>query len=371
MRTEHRIHVSDAREMTELEEGSVQLVVTSPPYPMIEMWDELFADLDPAIGEALAAEDGEQAFDRMHALLAQTWSEVHRVLEPGGIACINVGDATRSLADSFRMWPNHVRVIEAFTELGFQPLPDILWRKPANSAAKFMGSGMLPPNAYATLEHEYILVFRKGRRRSFEPNADRRYEAAYFWEERNQWFSDVWMDVRGTLQDLDDSELRERSAAFPFELPYRLISMYTAYEDTVLDPFWGTGTTTMAAMAAGRSSVGYEIEDEFTSYFEERVTDIQRLSRQVGLDRLQRHREFVEERQADRKSLNYDAENYEFPVTTKQEKNLQLYAADDVRGSSDRYVVEHTPLSSQDGGTVPSGPNGRQEDGQTSLSRSL
>jgi DNA modification methylase len=344
MRTEHRIHVSDAREMTELEEGSVQLVVTSPPYPMIEMWDELFADLDPAIGEALAAEDGEQAFDRMHALLAQTWSEVHRVLEPGGIACINVGDATRSLADSFRMWPNHVRVIEAFTELGFQPLPDILWRKPANSAAKFMGSGMLPPNAYATLEHEYILVFRKGRRRSFEPNADRRYEAAYFWEERNQWFSDVWTDVGGAGQDLAGDELRERSAAYPFAIPFRLVSMYSTYGDTVLDPFWGTGTTTLAAMAAGRDSVGYELDPELVAYVDQRVDDVDSLSRRVARQRLADHRRFVAEREAEGQPPAYEAEHYGFAVTTKQERRIRLYAVDEVETLPDGYATHHEPV---------------------------
>jgi hypothetical protein len=158
---------------------------------------------------------------------------------------------------------------------------------------------MVPTNAYVTLEHEYILVFRKGPPREFEPGADRRYEAAYFWEERNRWFSDVWTDVTGDLQALDHDELRERSAAFPFEIPYRLINMYSVYGDTVLDPFWGTGTTTLAAMVAGRDSVGRERDPAFLERFADRVGDVPSLGRDVVAERLAAHRAFVADRFAD------------------------------------------------------------------------
>jgi DNA modification methylase len=339
METEHRIHVGDARQMDELDDGSVQLVVTSPPYPMIEMWDEAFAEQDPTIGEALAAGDGQPAYERMHALLDEVWSEVARVLEPGGIACVNVGDATRSVDGSFQLYPNHARVLEAFQANGFDPLPDILWRKPTNSAAKFMGSGMLPPNAYATLEHEHILVFRKGSgSRSFEPHADRRYEAAYFWEERNRWFTDVWTGVNGALQTLGGGELRDRSAAFPFAVPFRLISMFSVYGDTVLDPFWGTGTTSLAAMAAGRGSVGYELDRAFVERFRQDVADVEALSREVARDRLARHRAFVEG--ADR-SFEHRSEHYGFPVVTAQERRLRLHEVTDAEATEAGYWLEH------------------------------
>ncbi|ERH06864.1 MAG: DNA modification methylase [Halonotius sp. J07HN4] len=241
METLHRVVIDDARGLDGLADNSVELVVTSPPYPMIEMWDELFADLDPMIGDALDRGDGDAAFERMHAVLDSVWASLDRVLVDGGIACINVGDATRTLADGFRVYPNHARIIDAVTELGFEPLPEIVWRKPANSAAKFMGSGMVPPNAYVTLEHEYILPFRKGERRSFEPNADRRYDAAYFWEERNRWFSDLWTDLRGTEQSLDDDDLRDRSGAFPLGLPYRLINMFSVYATPSVTRFLAPG----------------------------------------------------------------------------------------------------------------------------------
>jgi DNA modification methylase len=345
METSHRVVVDDARELETLADDSVDLVVTSPPYPMIEMWDETFGALDPAVGDALADGDGQRAFEAMHGVLDEVWTELERVLVDGGIACVNVGDATRTVDGSFRVYPNHARVLEAFQSLGFDPLPDVLWRKPTNSAAKFMGSGMVPPNAYVTLEHEYVLLFRNGGdSRSFEPGADRRYEAAYFWEERNRWFSDVWTDVTGDLQALDHDDLRERSAAFPFEIPYRLVNMYSAYGDTVLDPFWGTGTTSLAALVAGRDSVGYEREPAFAEVFDDAVADAPALSRSVVENRLDRHREFVADVRADGDELGYDAVHYDFPVRTNQEREIRFYEVDAVESTDEGYRATHEPV---------------------------
>jgi DNA modification methylase len=345
MQTSHRIVTGDSRSLSQVEDDSVELVVTSPPYPMIEMWDDLFADLDPEIADHLDAGDGQAAFDRMHEQLEAVWTELRRVLVDGGIACVNVGDATRKIGGSFRVFQNHSRVVSAFEKLGFEPLPEILWRKPVNSGAKFMGSGMLPPNAYVTLEHEYVLVFRNGtEQRHFEPRSDRRYRSAYFWEERNRWFSDVWTDINGELQSLESDKLRERSAAYPFEIPYRLINMYSVYGDTVLDPFWGTGTTALAAMVAGRNSIGYELDEEFVDVFDERIERVPDHSRAVIEQRLERHRKFVDERRADGETFKYEAEHYEFPVTTKQERQIQLYTASSVTSTDDGYEVSHVPV---------------------------
>ncbi|MFB6270714.1 MAG: site-specific DNA-methyltransferase, partial [Halobacterium sp.] len=325
METTHRVHVGDARDLP-LADDSVDLVVTSPPYPMIAMWDDVFAALDPEIGDALADDDGDRAHDLMLSVLDDAWQEVARVLAPGGIAVVNVGDATRTL-DRFRVYDNHARVTQTFQSLGFDPLPGVLWRKPGNSAAKFMGSGMVPPNAYVTLEHEHVLVFRNGRRREFEPGADRRYEAAYFWEERNRWFSDVWDGLRGERQTLADPDLRERSGAFPFAVPYRLVNMYSVYGDTVLDPFWGTGTTSLAAGVAGRNSVGVERDETLAGAFDDRIRDAPALSRSVAGQRLADHREFVRESGDD---FQYRSDHYDTPVRTKQEQRLRLYEVADV-----------------------------------------
>jgi DNA modification methylase len=208
-----------------------------------------------------------------------------------------------------------------------------------------MGSGMLPPNAYATLEHEYILVFRNGKQsRRFEPGSKRRYNSAYFWEERNRWFSDIWTDVTGEEQALAAGELRERSAAYPFEIPYRLVNMYSIYGDTVLDPFWGTGTTSIAAMVATRNSIGYELREDFTTVFDKAVADLVEYSREIVEQRLADHGAFVEQRLADGDEFEYRADNYDVPVTTKQEKRIQFYTASDVRETAEGYRVSHEPF---------------------------
>lgn len=348
METDHRIIVGDSRETSEVDDNSVELVVTSPPYPMIEMWDDLFGRLNDDIREHINRGDGQTAFESMHDELDAVWNEVSRVLVDGGIACVNVGDATRKVDDSFRVYQNHSRVINAFEQLGFEPLPELLWRKPVNSAAKFMGSGMLPPNAYVTLEHEYILVFRNGKsQRQFEPSSERRYSSAYFWEERNRWFSDVWEDVRGELQGLDQGEARERSGAFPFEIPYRLTCMYSVYGDTVLDPFWGTGTTSLAAMVASRDSIGYELDAAFAEAFDDRVRDVPDFSKTIARRRLDDHRAFVERRLEAGEEFEYQAEFYDFPVTTKQERRLRLYSVRAIEETEEGYRAVHEPVANE------------------------
>jgi len=345
METEHRVHIGDSRSLDELDADSVELVVTSPPYPMIEMWDELFCSLDPEIENHLDAGQGRDAFEAMHAQLDAVWNSLQRVLVEGGIACINIGDATRSLDGSFRRYQNHSRIVSAFDALGFEPLPSILWRKPTNSAAKFMGSGMVPPNAYVTLEHEHILVFRNGEgRRDFEPNADRRYGAAYFWEERNRWFSDLWTEITGRSQRLTGDESRERSGAYPVVIPYRLINMYSVYGDTVLDPFWGTGTTTLAAMASGRHSVGKELDAEFKPAFDRRVEGVSELTDELVGRRLAAHESFVAERQDNGEPPEYEADSYTFPVMTGQEQPIRFYRINEVEQNKESYRVSHTPL---------------------------
>jgi DNA modification methylase len=345
METTHRVVTGDARSLSTVADDAVELVVTSPPYPMVELWDDLFIDLDPAIGEHLDSGDGQAAFEVMHDCLGAVWAELQRVVVDGGVVCVNVGDATRTLDGDFRVFQNHSRIIDAFTALGFEPLPEILWRKPTNSGAKFMGSGMLPPNAYVTLEHEYILVFRNGTaRREFEPKADRRYEAAYFWEERNRWFSDVWDDITGERQALDANPQRERSAAYPFEIPYRLVNMYSVYGDTVLDPFWGTGTTSLAAMVAGRDSVGYELDEGFVDVFDERVEHVAEQARNVVDERLRDHVAFVDERRTAGDPPEYTAEHYDCPVTTSQERSIRFYTVEDVRAADGEYTVTYEPV---------------------------
>jgi len=268
--------------MDEVEDESIHLMVTSPPYPMIEMWDSQFRSLDERIDRLWermeVEEEGKERiageiYDLMHENLAQVWREVYRVLVDGGLACINIGDATRSIGGVFRLFPNHSRVIEYCEGIGFITLPYILWKKPTTKPmykgkGAFLGSGMLPPNAYVTLDCEFILIFRKGSPRPFKPHDPMRYRSRYSKEERDRWFTQIW-DIVGVKQSL--SEVERRAAAFPEEIPRRLIRMFSIIGDTVLDPFLGTGTTTKIAIEEGRNSIGYEIDRRFRDIIERRI----------------------------------------------------------------------------------------------------
>lgn len=342
MRTTHRINLENASSMSGLETDSVDLVVTSPPYPMIEMWDDFFCEQSPDVTAALDDGADRGAFERMHEVLDPVWQEIDRVVKPSGMVCVNIGDATRKLGDTFRQFPNHVRVVDAFNRLEFDVLPDILWRKPTNSANKFMGSGMIPPNAYVTLEHEYILVFRQsGGPRTIQSDRTRRYESAYFWEERNDWFSDLWDDITGTFQDLLNPNLRDRAASFPVSIPYRLINMFSLQGDTVLDPFWGTGTTSLAAMMSARNSIGYELNPSFVDVFDEQLDTLPELTDRMNERRVERHRSYVEAR--DRDNFGYENEFYDTPVKTSQEEQLRFYGVNDCQKTGSTYTLSHEP----------------------------
>ncbi len=329
-RTTHQVIIGAAQHMKELQDASIALVVSSPPYPMIQMWDEVMAKQNQQIASALDKQHALLAFESMHLELDKVWQELNRVLMPGGFACINIGDATRSMNGQFALYPNHARIISAFQQLGMSNLPNILWRKPTNAPNKFMGSGMLPAGAYVTLEHEWILIFRKGGKRLFKSEAEksRRKESAFFWEERNQWFSDLWQ-LKGAKQKMQavGAESRKRNAAYPFEVPYRLINMYSLQGDTVLDPFLGTGTTSIAALAASRNSVGYEIDPLLKELIYQQIENTPiSFYESIRSDRLKQHNDFVLEREKDLKKSppKYYNAHLDSKVMTKQETVINL-----------------------------------------------
>ncbi len=337
MKTIHQIFYRDARNLQEIPSESVDLVVTSPPYPMIGMWDDVFGSQNVEIEKVLTTGDGKLAHELMHKILDSVWDEMFRVLKDGRFACINIGDATRKVNGDFCLYPNHARILNYLLDIGFSALPDILWRKQTNAPNKFMGSGMLPAGAYVTLEHEYILILRKGSKREFKTECEKqnRRESALFWEERNIWYSDVWMDIKGTGQRLSDELSRLRSAAFPYDLAYRLVNMYSVKGDVVLDPFLGTGTTIAAAMTSGRNSVGVEIDKSFHSTICPMARQIVDFSNDYLRDRLRRHFEFVEDRIQTSGPLKYTNKHYGCPVVTSQEQSILLNGLKEVQESDD------------------------------------
>jgi len=284
MSIQHHIIFGNSQQMSELENDGVQLMVTSPPYPMIAMWDDQFCDSDPKIAEFWqklnstgADEIVRQIYDEMHHNLAKVWAETFRVLCNGGIAAINIGDATRRINDRFQLFPNHSRIIEECEKIGFTTLPYILWKKPTTKPSykgkgAFLGSGFLPPNAYVTLDCEFILLFRKGTLRHFKTKDPARYESKFTKEQRDEWFSQIW-SLKGTRQTVDD--LERRTAAYPVEVAERLIRMFSVRGDLVLDPFLGSGTTTKVAIESGRRSIGYELDPKLLPTIQTRLEETQ------------------------------------------------------------------------------------------------
>jgi DNA modification methylase len=280
MQTEHKIILANSQQMPELNDSSIHLMVTSPPYPMIKMWDAQFGRMNPQIAtlwQKLDA-DGEeetvtQIYDAMHETLARTWRETFRVLIEGGIACINIGDATRTINGKFRLFPNHSRIIEHCEKTGFTTLPYILWKKPTNKPkykgkGAFLGSGFLPPNAYVTLDCEFILIFRKGKLRKFAPHDSRRSESTFTKKQRDKWFTQIW-GMTGARQTT--TQMERRIAAYPDEIVNRLIRMFSLKGDTVLDPFLGSGTTTKIALQNERNSISYETDESLLPLIEKKI----------------------------------------------------------------------------------------------------
>lgn len=343
----HRFIAANSFDSILLEDESANLILTSPPYPMIEMWDTLYSRYDHRIPDLLNGNtaNGPAAFKAMHELIDGTWKECYRILKEGGFACINIGDATRSINGQFRMYSNHSRIIQAMEALDFHTLPSIIWRKTTNAPNKFMGSGMLPAGAYVTLEHEHILVFRKGGKRKFSLDAkENRSESAIFWEERNQWFSDQW-DLSGTRQSLGFKAERSRSAAFPLELALRIVAMYSVSGDLVVDPFSGTGTTNAAAIILGRNSVGIDNDADLLQascrYFTKHGT--KDALNKVITERLKTHLKYVFSK--DELFFRYQNKRHAFPVKTQQEKKLLIRLIKALKRNDECVIADYKKLS--------------------------
>lgn len=170
-----------------------------------------------------------------------------------------------------------------------------------------------------------------------------RNSSAYFWEERNIWFSDLWQ-MGGAKQAISQTG-RLRSAAFPLELPYRLINMYSVYGDYVLDPFMGTGTTAIAAIVTGRNSTGFEIDRSFKPHREPTELDaIISLGNKMLEERLQRHLNFVQDRLANGKEIKHKNRHYGFPVMTAQERQGQFFKITDIKPTTQGLQAEYVEM---------------------------
>jgi site-specific DNA-methyltransferase (adenine-specific) len=248
LKTIHKIITGDSRQMNLLPDKSVHLVITSPPY-----WQLKDYGTENQIGF-------HESYESYINNLNLVWKESHRVLHPGCRLCINIGDqfARSVYYGRYKVIPIRTEIIKFCETIGFDYMGAVIWQKVTTTnttgGATIMGSFPFPRNGILKIDYEFILLFKK-QGIPPKPTKEQKELSAMTKEEWNTYFSGHWY-FAGAKQD-------GHIAMFPEELPARLIKMFAFAGDTVLDPFLGSGTTSLAARHLDRNSVGYEINPDF------------------------------------------------------------------------------------------------------------
>jgi site-specific DNA-methyltransferase (adenine-specific) len=256
MKTNHKIIIGDSRRMEELADESIHQIITSPPYWQLKDYGS--AD---QIGF-------NHTYEEYINNLNLVWNQCHRVLHKGCRLCINIGDqfARSVYYGRYKIIPIRTEIIKFCETIGFDYMGAIIWQKVTTcnttGGATIMGSFPYPRNGIVKLDYEFILLFKKP---GDSPKVSQKIkdQSKMTTEEWNQYFAGHW-NFAGEKQD-------KHLAMFPEELPKRLIKMFSFVDDTVMDPFLGSGTTSMAARNLGRNSIGYEINPEFESVIREKL----------------------------------------------------------------------------------------------------
>jgi site-specific DNA-methyltransferase (adenine-specific) len=256
IKTNHKIIIGDSRNMAELKNNSAHLVITSPPYWQLK---------DYGSSDQIGFNDSYQDYINNLNLV---WKECFRVLDNGCRLCINIGDqfARSVYYGRYKVIPIRTEIIKFCETIGFDYMGAIIWQKATTmnttGGATIMGSFPYPRNGIIKLDYEFILIFKK-MGDSPKISKEIKEKSKLTKEEWNQYFTGHW-NFSGARQD-------KHLAMFPEELPKRLVKMFSFVGDNVLDPFLGSGTTTLAAKNLGRNSIGYEINKNFLPIIREKI----------------------------------------------------------------------------------------------------
>ena len=272
--TEHRIVFGDSRSLNEINDKSVQLIITSPPYWQLK---------DYGTEDQIGFND---SYEEYINNLNLVWQECYRVLSDGCRMCINIGDqfARSVYYGRYKVIPIRTEIIRFCESLGMDYMGAIIWQKATtmntSGGGAIMGSFPYPRNGILKMDYEFILLFKK-LGNAPKPTAEQKRLSVISKEEWGQYFSSHW-NFNGVKQ-------YEHIAMFPEELPKRLIKMFSFAGETVLDPFAGSGTTSLAAKHLGRNSIGYEINKSFapvikSKLFEEQISLIEEDSKIVFIE---------------------------------------------------------------------------------------
>jgi DNA modification methylase len=260
--TSHSLHCGDAREMPGLEPQSVHLVLTSPPYWTLKE----YRDSEGQLGHV-------EDYDQFLLELDKVWKHCFQALVPGGRLICVVGDVCLSRRENggrHTVVPLHSSIQEHCRKLGFDNLAPIIWHKISNAAYEVEGGSSFlgkpyEPNSVIKNDIEFILMERKpGGYRA--PDISTKVLSVISVENHKKWFQQIWSGVTG-------ASTKQHPAPYPLELAERLVRMFSFVGDTVLDPFMGTGTTTVAAAMWGRNSIGFEIDHHYYKLAQKRISE--------------------------------------------------------------------------------------------------
>jgi site-specific DNA-methyltransferase (adenine-specific) len=299
--TNHKIVFGDSRSMSQISDRSVQLIVTSPPYWQLK---------DYGTEDQIGFHDSYEAYINNLNLV---WKECDRVLADGCRLCINIGDqfARSVYYGRYKVIPIRTEIIRFCETLGMDYMGAIIWQKTTtmntSGGGAIMGSFPYPRNGILKMDYEFILLFKK-LGNAPKPTPQQKEASALSKEEWNQYFSSHW-NFSGVKQS-------NHIAMFPEELPKRLIKMFSFVGETVLDPFAGSGTTSLAAKHLDRNSIGYEINGAFAPIIRDKLSDVQADLFQGDSDVI-----FIEDRAAD---FSLDALPYLFHDPHKMDKKVDI-----------------------------------------------